>query len=847
MWRRVGLALLFVVVGAVLCFAAPVNVNAVGTPIVIHFHTLFSDGAKSPEEVRNGLVNDGLKGVIVTDHHRCYKRGERFSEIGTTTKEINWVKRDPGDLYVGYPNYLAKATSLSSTGFVYIPGAELSCSSNGKDQHLLLLDISNRDLRSLFVENEDSGTSGLARGRAVGDDELRRILEKAHELRVPTVAAHPANPINPYYFGDPSRRTVRQEFSPRLVEFFNNGTLDRKQDQPTSQFDRRSAEAAELRYYLQLLAADIPVGVTAGSDFHTDDMNYFLSQWGDSNQWHRYTFICGKGSRPSRDDILAALYNGQTYAAAEAAGFEELSPEPGLDVKQVPLVKLHAKIRGYRPFREHDNRKRTKVYLYRADQERPLQTWDWPIRDDSITVDYTDTSVTPGNTYTYVVYAPYQVVSSPIRLKVPDRNASSPPTSTIFVLDRSGSMSMNTPDNVQKLEAAKRAAKHCLDVIRFDAERLGANHQVGVLAFSDAAEVLLAPTATLDEAEAAIERLTPGGSTNFGDSLDQSLGQLERLPADRLAGRKDIIFLSDGRTNTGPVARDEFLVGAPDDFANPLRLYQRARDGKVEVYTIGFGDPGHNNDDSGCDEEVLRKLAEVPGTGGRYLSAADAFQLDEVYVRSFHNATGQVVFEHQGTVAQGERQAVGGFDVGPTKQVASARRSRSVLASLSLFVTPAYADESSVRSQMLITLGWNVGKLGLELKDPAGRTVDAQYPGTHLRMDEQPICVAIDSPKVGKWTATVIGEDVPQGESRYHLIASARVPPRPVSGGGGGGGAVGSSSEEQLLTAVLLAICVVLALSIAVLMRRRRDAVRAATHAVRTDPRRQTRRGGTLR
>lgn len=532
--------------------------------------------------------------------------------------------------------------------------------------------------------------------------------------------------------------------------------------------------------------------------------------------------------------MLHALFNAQTYASVERSAFEELSPEPGFDTKSVPLLKIHARIRraqltlkvggGQRPNLSD------KVFLYRVDRENPVRIWDWPAGDKTLTVDYVDTDVKEGETYAYVLYSPFQLITSPIRLTLSPVKASlGVPTTTLFIIDCSGSMGKDTPDGQQKLEAAKTAARHYLDVIDFDASDLGANHLVAMVSFSDSAYPTLNFTRDISQAREALTGLTPLARTNFGEPLDLGLSWLEGLPGEQRRGRKFIILLSDGMTNTGPVSRDEFLVDTPDQFANPLRLYQRLQSEGICTYSVGFGDPAKAgswllSSEEGLDEEVLRRIAEVPGTGGSYFTATDAFGLDRVYVRGFHDATGNVVFESTGVVTQGERKLAGQFNPARPQapQTAAAATRPWWSQDIPLLVSPVCAAEPA-NSQMLVTLGWSSGALGLELKDPSGKIVDASYPGVHMRQSEQPICIAVDSPKLGNWTATVIGENIPAGESRYHLIASARVPPAASVGGVGGGG--GSDWQTALLISSLVGTFVLSVMCVAIVMRRRRFGV----------------------
>ena len=431
-------------------------------------------------------------------------------------------------------------------------------------------------------------------------------------------------------------------------------------------------------------------------------------------------------------------------------------------------------------------------------------------------------------------------VSAPIwiaKSKSAAANSKGIPTTTIFVMDCSSSMNENTSDGRMKLDAAKEAARHYLDVIDFDASDLGADHNVGVISFSNEIHEALSPTSKLQDANQTIDSISSKFNTNFGAPLDRAISWFEQLPDERRKGRKFIIFLSDGMTNAGPVSRDEFLVNSPDEFSNALRLYQRTKGEGIRIYTVGFGTPSKTGggllsffSQQNIDEEVLHKIAEVPGTGGKYLPATDAFELDEVYARSFHDATGNVVFESTGTIAQGEKKQEGPINL-TAQKIAAARgpqQKRSI--NIPFLITPAYADEP-LKSQMLVTLGWSVGKLGIELKDPSGRIVDASYPGAHIRRDKQPVCIAIDSPATGNWMATISGENVPGAESRYHLIVSARVPAAAanIGGAGFGGGGGGQLGSQALLLIVVIGMGVILAALCAVVIVRRRSVEPSAT------------------
>lgn len=482
---------------------------------------------------------------------------------------------------------------------------------------------------------------------------------------------------------------------------------------------------------------------------------------------------------------------------------------------------------------------RVSLMEVRTDQDRPSSMAYADVRGKNVTLDF---SVKPSRTTVcyyvkvenglrmdYTWSAPvflYHTVSVGRATALSGRNVQkrARPVTTVFLMDCSGSMGSQTPDGRGKLEAAKNAARHYMNLIDFDATDLGANHQVGIVSFASSVVPVLSLTSNISEALQKLDTLAPMDGTNFGDALDISIRWFENLADDRKTGdeaRNILIFLSDGMSNTGPVARDEFVVDSVDQFTNPLHLYQRLRKEKISAYTVGFGDSSSFGSifgsDSGLDEEVLRRIATVPGTGGNYYPASDAFELDKVYIADFHKATGDIVFEETGTLHMRDNKILGPFNPASPARRAVASRPGLWRSFMSFLATPAYADDSG-QGQMLITLGWSAGRLGLQLKDPSGQVVDENYPGVHIRRDMQPICVAIDSPKSGNWTATVSAEDAPAEGTRYHFIASARVAP---SGFGGGGASGTIDWQTNLLVSSLVGIFILSVLCIGLAIRRR--------------------------
>lgn len=405
-----------------------------------------------------------------------------------------------------------------------------------------------------------------------------------------------------------------------------------------------------------------------------------------------------------------------------------------------------------------------------------------------------------------------------------------PRDSVLLVLDTSGSTADSMPNGGRKVDAIKVAVRGFLKTVDDDVRFNSASYRIAAITFSDAPGKLCDFTSETDYVRNAIADLQPQQSTNFGDSLEMAISMLEQASGDE----KTIVFFSDGKTNTGSIPRDDFLIDF-DPTTSPRSdifrdekardLYWRANQAKIRIITVGFGDPAKSSSlqkyiwlpgvEPDLDDEVLRKLALTPKTGGDYVNAQDYTGLLKSFAKAYNIGSGRhLVYETTGTIGQGETQQVL-FDpsVKPT-QTAGGRWSRQI-ASFDLLCTPAEADGAG---QLLVTLGWDVGKLVLSLKDPTGTDVTSAYPGAHISMDESPINVFIDDPKRGKWSATILAEDAAGGTVSYYLLASSQLPPIPVGGGGAGSG----TDWENVALGVLLSFILVLVVAIAVIAVRRR-------------------------
>jgi len=199
-----------------------------------------------------------------------------------------------------------------------------------------------------------------------------------------------------------------------------------------------------------------------------------------------------------------------------------------------------------------------------------------------------------------------------VALARPEVAASRPREQATIVLAIDTSGSMAAADVFPyRLRAAQDAAE------RF-ADRVPAQFQVGLVAFSGTAQLVVAPTTDRTALRAAIEGLLPQGATAIGDAVMSGLDAIKAAQAGRFtptAGR--ILLLSDG-ANTRGIAVDDAAAAA--------------RQAGVPVFTVALGTPDGMLPDGTVvapDPQGLAALAEE--TGGRAYESQDAQSVSQVY------------------------------------------------------------------------------------------------------------------------------------------------------------------------------------------------------------------------
>lgn len=205
----------------------------------------------------------------------------------------------------------------------------------------------------------------------------------------------------------------------------------------------------------------------------------------------------------------------------------------------------------------------------------------------------------------------------------------------ILTIDVSGSM---RADDVapSRIEAAKAAAKAFVD-------KQPANVRIGVVAFSDSAALVQAPTNNRTDVLNAIARLRVQRRTAIGSGIITSMSAIFENPNSKTLAPDTgdigmqppsptpvqpgayasavIVLLSDGQSNTGPL---------PADAAD-----QAAAKG-VRVYTVGLGSPDGAVLQTGgfavrvwLDKETLKLVAQK--TDGKYFKADNEADLVDIY------------------------------------------------------------------------------------------------------------------------------------------------------------------------------------------------------------------------
>ncbi len=216
----------------------------------------------------------------------------------------------------------------------------------------------------------------------------------------------------------------------------------------------------------------------------------------------------------------------------------------------------------------------------------------------------------PATAFVLAMIALVTAFAQPARpVKVPRERAT-----VIMAIDVSLSMEA-TDVQPTRIAAAQEAAKSFVDLVP---EPLN----LGLVAFSGVAQVLVSPTTDHNLLKRSIDTLQLGPRTAVGEAIFASLGAIASVPTEQgqapAPGR--IVLMSDGETT----------VGRANDLAQVAAV-----DAKIPVSTIAFGsDAGFVTVEGRSipvpvNRPALAQIADA--TGGKAFEAATAKELRRVY------------------------------------------------------------------------------------------------------------------------------------------------------------------------------------------------------------------------
>lgn len=214
----------------------------------------------------------------------------------------------------------------------------------------------------------------------------------------------------------------------------------------------------------------------------------------------------------------------------------------------------------------------------------------------------------------------------------------------ILAIDASGSM-VGEDVKPNRLQATKNAAHTVLDSIPRSAK-------VGLVVFSDYAQVLVPPTTEREILREAIDNLKLQQSTGVGAAILESLRALpgrkellgERLNPPPISGQQMPLPLPAPPGPPSTIQPEDLPPGAIIIFSdgvsnigvNPERAALLAKEGRVKVYSVGVGTPGGSvmqiNGQLSLvpfDSALMQRISQL--TDGKYYDITQTEELKGLY------------------------------------------------------------------------------------------------------------------------------------------------------------------------------------------------------------------------
>ncbi len=285
-----------------------------------------------------------------------------------------------------------------------------------------------------------------------------------------------------------------------------------------------------------------------------------------------------------------------------------------------------------------------------------------------------------------------------------------------------------------KMELAKQAGQILVELSRLDEISEGIPSEISLVTFSNYAKLDTGFTSDFDQVDTLIQNLETHNMTNIGDGLNIALDQLEPYADD---GQPSIIILlSDGYSNMGMVAPD-MLINIPE----------RTQEINTSICALGIGETEYD-----VDADLLQGLADK--SEGSYLFAKSGDEIVNFFISCRQEAIGASVTSFTGSIQQGEKVEAG--------------------------TVPVDKD----LEELSLTLSHLEGDLNMQLVDPDGEVVTADYPGVSDQKEDNVQLIKIRNPKQGDWTIEVEALSIPSERKSviYTVVASQserKVTPTP--------------------------------------------------------------------
>jgi uncharacterized membrane protein len=281
-----------------------------------------------------------------------------------------------------------------------------------------------------------------------------------------------------------------------------------------------------------------------------------------------------------------------------------------------------------------------------------------------------------------------------------------------------------------RLDLVKRATQALLDLSRLDRLAGGGESPVGVVDFSNSANLLQPLTTDYGLVETEIDTLQPLYETNISAGLNTALAELARDGQPNQPAT--IILFTDGQNNVG-VSAEQILAQVPG----------QAETMNVSICTVGFG-----NQESDIDAGFMRNLAET--TGGQYLFATTAEELVSFFIACRQGMVTHLADQLAGVARQGETVEAGRIEV------------REGIGELTL------------------TFNYLQGRLSIELIDSQGNVIDSSYPGVTVEPSASGQTVTITHPRPGEWTVRVAANEAPPDGVVFNILINTQANPTPT-------------------------------------------------------------------